>query len=99
MRNIKYSIQIFLAPISWSVILIIFMILGKLFPGFGHPSGVVMGIIYAFLLAPFIGIAGIIYTVKIYNSLNNTKTYLAITMNVSLILSGTLVWLTWYGLI
>lgn len=58
-----------------------------------------MGIIYAFLLAPFIGIAGIIYTVKTYNSQNNTKTYLAITMNVSLILSGILVWLTWYGLI
>lgn len=95
----KNTIQVFLAPIIWTVLFLIFIIIGKFIIGPGHPSGVVLGLIYAFLIAPFIGIAGIIYAIKIYKSQSNLKTYIALAMNMSLILSGLLVWLTWYGVI
>jgi len=89
----------FLAPIIWSGIFILFIISGHLILGPGHTSGAVIGLIYAFMVAPFIGFAGIIYAIKIYKSQNNLKTYLALSMNMSLILSGILVWLTWFGFI
>lgn len=93
------SIQIFLAPILWTVLFIVFILLGKLIIGSGPPSGTLMGIIYAFLVAPFIGIFGIIYAIKSFNQQSSTKTYLSLAMNMSLILSGILVWLTWFGYI
>ncbi|MFW2372308.1 MAG: hypothetical protein ACN4GM_04245 [Gammaproteobacteria bacterium] len=95
----KTTIQIFLAPIIWSAIFILFIILGHLILGPGKPSGAILGLIYAFMVAPFIGIAGIIYAIKIYKNQSNLKTYLSLSMNMSLILSGILVWLTWYGFI
>lgn len=95
----KATIQIFIAPIIWTTLFIIFIILGNVLIGPGHPSGATIGLIYAFLIAPFIGIAGIVYAIKIYKHQSNLRTYFALAMNMSLILSGVLVWLTWYGFI
>ena len=89
----------FLAPIVWSVIFLVFIIVGHFVIGSAHPSGAVIGLIYAFMAAPVIGIAGIIYAIKIYKNQNNQRTYLSLAMNMSLILSGILVWLTWLGFI
>ena len=93
------SIQIFLAPIIWTILFILLIILGHLLLGPGRPSGAVIGIIYGFLIAPFIGLAGILYAIKTYHEHSHSKTYLALAMNMSLILSGVLVWLTWFGYI
>lgn len=93
------SIQIFLAPILWTIIFIVFIVLGNLILGSGPPSGALMGIIYAFFIAPFIGIFGIIYAIKSFTKQSTSKTYLSLAMNMSLILSGILVWLTWFDYI
>jgi len=60
------SMKLFVIPILWLVFYFSALVLLDIFIGPSHPSGELVGFLflYAILLSPIIGIAGIVYSVR-----------------------------------
>jgi hypothetical protein len=94
----KSPLQLFVVPVYFVVFLFLASILGALFIGEGHPSGVDIGFYYSLLLSPIAGIIGGIYAVfgNIEHPLG--RYILALAINVLLVIIGLWNWWEFLGL-
>lgn len=95
MSDRKNLVWLFCGPIAWLLALILLVVVGGVFIGAGHPSGIQIGLIYGMLLSPITGLAGLVYIAIGKIERPKLLSITAIILNIVLVSYGIIAWYEW----